>query len=752
MLLPRQIPVLALLISLFLSVFLYAGNPIVARIEIKGNKTVTSSRIALMLRTKEGSTYDEQMWKKDIQGLIETGFFSSVKYQVKETEKGLDITLVVEEYPQIANIKFVGLKSFKKSDIEKILEIRKGDYCNDNLINSGILKIKKLYEDKGIYYTDISASTSVVDENRVVLTFNIEEGEKKLYVKKISFSGNQAFSSDLLRKKMKIKQRNMPFIRGTFKPDILEQDIERIKQFYQNNGYPECSVEKEIFFEDNWIKIKVIVEEGKKYYFGKTEFSGNLIFDIKKLNGSIIYRENEVYSQLKWDKSLSNIYNLYSDEGYINPEIIPLPQIIDSTINYKIMINPRNRVSINEINITGNTITKDKVIRREMVIHPGDVFSGEKIRKSFNNLADLQYFDEINIKPEPVEDERFVDLNVTVKDRERTGLFSFGAGYSSLEKAIGFVSIEQRNFDISDPPYFRGGGQNIKLEAMLGGITNHFILSFTEPYLFDRPISFGTDLFITDRSWDDYTEKHNGLSLRLGRRWENFSLGFKLMTDNVKLTDIKIPEFQAQSGSNRINSLTTTLVFSNLDRRIMPTKGDLADLSIEYAGSVFGSDIEYWKATFQNDYYKSFGKWVFHSKTYAGKVSSFGSTKDVPLYERFFGGGIGTVRGYKERELGPRSSDEKYFLGGEAIFAQNLELMYPLSGENEILWGVLFFDAGNVWDKDFDFGDIKQGAGLGLRIKVPIMPVPIQIDYGWALNPEPYQDKSQLHIGFTLGF
>ncbi len=476
------------------------------------------------------------------------------------------------------------------------------------------------------------------------------------------------------------------------------------------------------------------------------------MFDKKKLNSLLEYREGDPYSLERWEKSISSIYRLYADSGYINPEIQPIPHIDGQKINFSIMINPREKVYVNEINIRGNTITKDKVIRREMTIRPGDVFSGERIRKSFNNIYDLQFFDEINISPVPSESEKFVDLEVSVKEREKTGLFTFGAGYSSLEKAIGFVSIEQRNFDISNPPSFRGAGQDLKLEATIGGITKHFIFSFTEPYLFDRPISFGPDIFITEMSWDEYTEKHSGFDLRFGRRWEKFSIGFKLMTDQIKLSDIKIPEFQNQVGSNRINSITTTFSYETLDRRIMPKNGNLAGLSFEYAGSVLGSDIEYWKATIKNDYYKSFGKWVFHSKTYAGKIDSFGSTTDVPLYERFFAGGIGTVRGYKERNLGPRSIDEKYYIGGRAIFAQNLELMYPLSGDNEILWGVVFFDAGNVWEKDFDFGDLKQSAGIGLRIKVPVMPVPIQIDYGWALNPETYQGNGQLHLGFTFGF
>ncbi|HPP66935.1 MAG TPA: outer membrane protein assembly factor BamA, partial [bacterium] len=539
----------------------------------------------------------------------------------------------------------------------------------------------------------------------------------------MNFSGN-TFPSKVLLRKMKIKQRKMPFIRGTFKAEILEDDIKRIEDFYYNNGYPDCKISYSTSVENGLMRINISINEGDKIFFGKTEFSGRLIFSMSQLQEKIVYREGEPYSKKKFEQTQNNINRMYSDAGYIKPSIFAIPEVNNSKIDIRFIIDPGERVYINEINIKGNTITKDKVIRREFIIHPGDVYSGSKISKSFNNLADLQFFDEIEITPQPTMDNDLVDINVKVKDRERTGLFAFGGGYSSLENVIGFISIEQRNFDISDPPYFRGAGQDIRLQSEIGGVTKNFMLSFTEPYLFDKPISFGPDIFALTREWDEYTEKHNGVDIRVVKRWDNLSLGFKLLTDNIKLSDIEIPEFQNQKGTNRINSLTTTFSFQNLDRKIMPKSGDMLQLSVEYAGSVLGSDIEYVKTIMENDYYKNLGQLVFHSKTYAGKVDEIDSSQDVPVYERFFGGGIGTVRGYSERELGPRSINRDYYLGGQAIFAQNLELLYPLTKESEILWAIIFYDIGNVWDADFDFGDLKQGAGVGLRIKVPIMPVP----------------------------
>ena len=741
---------LFLLISFFLPISLYAGDTI-SSVTIKGNLTVSTPRIILMMKTKVGGEFDEQILKRDIQNLMETGYFSSAKYSVDKTEKGLDVVIELIENPRIEEIRFDKSKYFKKDELEKSAGIKKGDYCNEELLNNAILQLKKKYDEKGIWFSDVSYSIQPIKENRVIVKFNIKEGGK-ISVSRINFSGNSAFKSDLLRKKMKIKQRKMPFIKGTFKPEILDADIKRIEDFYHNNGYPDCNVKVSTSIENRLMTIDISINEGQKMFFGSTKFSGNPLFSVEHLKKCIIYHEGEVYSQKKFDETQRNISRMYSDAGYIRPSIFPIPTVRDSKIDVEFIIQPGEKVYINEINITGNTITKDKVIRREFVIHPGDEYSGAKISKSFNNLADLQFFDEIEILPEPAKNENFVDLNVKVKDKERTGIFAFGGGYSSVEDVIGFISIEQRNFDISDPPHFRGAGQDIRLQAEMGGVTRNFMLSFTEPYLFDRPISFGPDIFKITRDWDDYTEEHNGLDIRVGRRWENLSLGFKIMTEDVKLSDIDIPEFQNQKGSNRVNSLTTTLGFQNLDRKILPKQGDMLQVSVEYAGSILGSDIEYVKTTLENNYYKGLGRFVFHSKTYAGKVDELDSSQQVPIYERFFGGGIGTVRGYKERELGPRSADRKYYLGGQSIFAQNLELLYPLTRESEILWGVIFYDIGNVWNEDFDFGDIKQGAGIGIRIKVPIMPAPIQVDYGWAINPESYQDHARVHIGFTLGF
>ncbi len=296
MLQPRLIQPLVILISVIFSITLFADTNLVSSITVKGNKTVSTTRITLMLRTKVNQLFDEQIWKKDIESLMKTGFFSQVKYEIKQADKGLDITLFLDEYPQIERLKFEGLVSFKKKELEEIIRIKKGDYCTEDLVSDAVEKIKKVYQDKKIFYTDISADIIPSGENRVVLLFKIDEGEKRLYVREISFQGNLSFKSDILRRKMKTRERKFPFLRGSFIPDVFEQDIERIKRFYNNNGYLECEVEKEISTSERWVNIKIVIKEGHRFYFGKTEFSGNLLFDKKKLNSLLEYREGDPYS------------------------------------------------------------------------------------------------------------------------------------------------------------------------------------------------------------------------------------------------------------------------------------------------------------------------------------------------------------------------------------------------------------------------------------------------------------------------
>lgn len=693
------------------------------------------------MKTKQESEFDESLFKKDIENLIKSGYFKKVSYNVETKKDGVEISIIVEENPVIEKITFNGNKTFKTKKIKEFFGIEEGEILNEIKIKEGIEKIKENYSKKGFLIPEIDY---LVEEKDGKCTVNVSIKEKgKGYVRKILFEGNNSFKSKKLKGLMKIKERKMPFRRGIYKEEIIQQDIERIKDFYRENGFIQVDVKKEIKSYQDGIEVKILINEGERYYVGDIKIEGNLIFPENEIRKFVLLKKGEIFNEKKNNQTIKKILNFYMDNGYIRASVDFLPEIDGNLINITYLIQPREIYYAQDIKIKGNTKTKDKVIRREIMIEPGEKITAKEIRKSFNRLRDTNYFEDIQIYPEII-DQTKANLVVSVKEREKTGLFLIGGGYSSVDKFIGLVSIQQTNFDISNPPKFVGGGQRLSLSFEIGTTARNYSISFTEPYLFDKPVYFGPDIYRLTREWDEWTTETTGFDLRIGRRWENYTLGFKLLTENVKLSEIEIPSIRSQEGEKRKNSITSYFTYSNLESERFPNKGDKLQLSLEYAG--FGGDVDFVKTILENHFYYPFEKIIFHSKTLVGIISE--DIEEIPIYERFFGGGIGTVRGYKERSLGPR--EEGYSLGGKVIIAQNFEMLYPLY--KDIMYGILFFDFGNVYKEWDGLSDFKKGVGAGIRVNVPVFNAPIEVYYGYGLDAEPGESKSRIHIGMSFGF
>ncbi|MCM8807015.1 MAG: outer membrane protein assembly factor BamA [Candidatus Omnitrophica bacterium] len=723
----------ALLVLFILNFPLFSSLKI-SKINIIGNKNISEEKIFLIMKMRKGSDFNEEMLKKDIENLIKTGYFRKIDYSIEETEEGLMVNIKLEENPIIEKINFEGNKVFKTKKLKNLIGIKEGEILIKEKLEEGIEKIKNEYYKKGYPLCEIGYEIKESEGKSVIFIKINEKG--KIFVEKILFEGNEKFTSKRLKKLIKTKERRMPFIKGTYKEETLKADVEKIKNFYTENGFMEVKVDQVVESGEKGLIVKFLINEGKIYYTGDIKLEGNLIFDIEEVKKNILLKEGEVFNSKKNEESIRNLHQFYSDKGYIKCNVEYFPEVKENKINITYFIEPESKYYTEEIKIKGNRITKDKVIRREIKIEPGDEITGEKIRKSFNNLRDTNYFEEIKIYPETVEEGK-ANIIVDVKEREKTGFFLIGGGYSSIDKFIGMVSIQQLNFDITNPPKFVGGGQQIALTFEIGSTKRNYMFSFTEPYLFDRPVYFGPDIYRLTKIWDDWTERATGFDLRIGRRWENFTLGFKFISENTELTDIEIPFYE--EGEWKKNSLVTSLTFSNLDSERFPKKGDKLRFAIEYAG--IGGDLNFMKTTIENHYYYPFKNIIFHSKTLAGYID-----RDVPLYERFFGGGIGTVRGYIERGLGPK--EYGYNVGGNVIFAQNFEILYPLY--QDIFYGILFFDIGNVFKDWSSIDELKKGIGIGIKVNYPFFP--IEIYYGYGLDAEPGEKKGRFHIGISFGF
>lgn len=747
----KLIPLLCLLFSLALTSF--AQN--VLRVEISGNKNVSEQKILSLIQTRPGTVFSAERLGTDMKKLGETGYFRSVKYETKSLEEGTEVLIYLVENPQVESISFNGNKAFRSSRLAEVLGIKKGDIYNEIVLQDALKKVEEHYKEKGFLLSNLTASVDE-DEGKAVIKIKVYEGVKG-YVREIEVKGNSAFKDSRILKLMKTRKRAIPFKRGIFKEDLLEKDLQAVRTLYHTNGFIDANVEKTLeAHEKGGIRLAVNIEEGRQFFLGKIGFSGNLLGKEKELTGILpLKKKGSVLNRQLLEKNKDALKKFYFDKGYITVNVmeIPLASEKDDEIDITYSVEPGEIYRAGEIKITGNTRTKDKVIRREIEIEPSDTLTSDGFRKSYNNLFDLNYFDSINIYPEFISLPNTANIVVDVAEKEKTGIFLIGGGYSSVDDIIGVISIQQTNFDVANPWSFSGGGQNMTISLEMGTEARNYTLSFTEPYFMDKPISVGPDIYRSRRLWNDYTEQRTGINLRAGRRWDKLSFGLAARTENIELSDIDIvnlPSIAGQEGEKRKNSLTATIGYSSLDSKRAPSMGNMAKLSLESAGSFLGGDTDFIKPVLDNDFYKPFKKLVFHSKTRIGYIKETGDTEEIPIYERFFGGGIGTVRGYEERSFGPKDPATGEAVGGKALFAQNFELIYPLY-EN-ILKAVLFFDVGNIWDSFSDFSDMRKGAGAGVKVVVPILNAPIEVYYGFALDRKPSEDSGQWHVGMSFGF
>ncbi|MDD5020350.1 MAG: outer membrane protein assembly factor BamA, partial [Candidatus Omnitrophica bacterium] len=604
--------------------------------------------------------------------------------------------------------------------------------------------------------------TSNPETNKARIVITINEG-KRVKIKRIYVDGNMHFPDGKILALIKTKRAGW-FNPGFFKEDQFNDDLERIKDFYQKNGYLDVTVDYRLDYDARGdIYLRLRIEEGKVYTVGSIVFKGNEIFPEKELFESIkacpvggIF----TYDALRGD--VANLQGFYFGKGYIYAQINESsalePESGKVDISYTIKEN--DIVYVDRIEIRGNLKTKDKVIRREMRIKPGERFDGDKLKRSKERLYNLGFFEEINYDTEPGSDPDNRNLVVDVKEA-KTGSFSFGGGYSSIDQFVGFVEVEQKNFDWRNWKTFTGGGQDLKIRGEIGTVRENFEINFTEPWMFDHPVAFGFDIYrrVHDKDSDvgyGYEEKRTGGDLRLSKEFgEYFKGGVLYRLEEVEISGVDstaLDDLKAEEGKNLISSMEFTLTRDTTDNVFNPSRGLVLSGSYEIAGGPMGGDKKFNKVFgLASQYFPSFGKNVLQLQARGGIVTPYGGQKEVPIYERFYAGGANTIRGYEERTVGPADPVTADPLGGEALMIFNIEYTFPIV---DFIKGALFIDTGGVWEEvsDFDLGGFKTGIGFGVRIKTPIGP--LKLDYGIPLNKQPGKEdkEGRFHFSMSHGF
>ena len=751
---------LTLLLTLFSVNKCSAADDKVVSFEVTGNQTISTGRIMLLVQTKSGQTYSENVLSEDVKRLLATGLFGDVVPKVEEISGGVKITIQVKENPAIKEIKFTGNKRYNRKVLRDESGLTVGQLYEKTKALEAKDRIAGYYLKKGFLFTEVELDVVEASPTQVNLTFKVREGVIAR-VTKISISGNKSIKRSKIEKVLTVKERNLLVFRlGTFKEEALNNDRQQIEKIYKKAGFADVKVTSEVKRYKKTLEVIYTIEEGKRYVLGLVKLSGNLISPEAELRKVLSKKTGDPYSEETVALDGNNLASFYRDKGYLKCRVEPVAVYNSgaNAVDLTYQIEPGGIVEIEEINITGNTRTKDKVLRREIKLTPGDRFDGAKLRKSISNLRDLNYFEEVNVQPQEGSAPDKAKLTFDVKEKERTGNLLFGLGYSTVDELVGFVSVEQANFDWRNPPSFVGGGQSLRVSAEFGGTRQGYSLSFFEPYLNDWPVSFGFDLYSRTKDYGEYSEERVGADLRFGWRVsEYWRLSLTPRIENVTISDIQSgapSEYLHEEGTNQSNSLTVALARDTRDSRLRTTTGTNQEISLKYVGDFLGGDHNFWKAEYELTYYHPLPKnFIFSAHTLLAYASGLSEGLDLPFYERYFCGGAKTVRGYEERSLGPLytgGSFDGVARGGNLMTVANIEVAKPIY-EN-ILSLVFFADAGQTFlgSSDFDLSEMKIGVGVGVRIKVPLFAIPLKLDYGYALDPLPGESPGRLH--FTIDY
>lgn len=702
----------------------------VASVLVTGNKRIETDVINKIIKTKPGDVYLAKSLSGDLKAVYAMGYFDDIRIEAEKGPEGKTIVFIVKEKPTIRIIRFKGNHVFDDEEIKESLNIKTGSILNIFQVRSNIQRIETLYREKNYHNVNVSYNTNRLEHNQADLDFIIEEGEKVL-VRHIIFEGNVAYEDKKLKKKIRTSEKGFfswLTSSGDLNKEDLDQDITMLSAFYHNNGYIQAKVgDPKIEYKDNWIDITIKIDEGPQYKVGNVDISGDLVLDKEKLLEKLKITKETYYNREIVRNDVLVLTDIYSDEGYAFSEINPrIHENIDELkVNINYTIEKGKQVYFETIIISGNTKTRDKVIRRELKVYEQELYSGRQLKRGVQNLYRLDYFEDIKVNTVKGSDDDKMIYKIEVTEKS-TGAFSFGAGYSSVENLFGMASISQRNLF--------GRAQTLELKAEIGGKTTRYSLSFTEPWLFDIPLSAGFDVYNWETDYDDYDRHSIGGGVRFGYPIYDFTRAY--LKYNYDIADItNISEDAAKSikdleGTNTTSSISPSIRYDSTDHPLNPTKGSEHSITMKYAG--LGGDIAFTKYIVETGWFiplfwDTVG--LLHGK--AGYVTE-NSGGILPDYERFYMGGMNSLRGFEWRDIHALDEDGNE-IGGDKFVQFNVEYRIPVYKKLG-LFGVIFFDTGDVYndDESVDLDNLKQSAGFGFRWYSPMGP--IRIEYGHILD------------------
>jgi outer membrane protein insertion porin family len=762
----------AVLTLLFLSVFASfsaADDTKVSLIEVQGNKRIETATILAKIKTKEGDVFSPATIREDIKVLYQLGHFEDVQVRTEGFENGLKVIYSVKEKPLIREVTFEGNKELTTEKLKELLTLLPRTAFNIQLINDNAEKIRLKYQDEGYYDAVVVPVVTELRSGDRNVVFFIEEGNK-VRLEDVIITGNKAFSSNEIKDALKNQEHKFYKLfghSGTLRMEELKDDLETIRNLYYNKGYiqvvvdepviePEIYTFRECYFwgppktftRKSELVMRINIKEGDQFRVGSLTLKGNTLISDEELSKEIKLAKGDIFNREMLRQDVGRIMDRYDSIARPFANVIPQFNIDQDkkTVAIQIEIQEGGEVRIGRIDITGNSKTRDKVIRREMRLEEGDLYSKKALKRSYERINNLNFFESVELVPERRMQEPIMDFNVKVKEK-LTGTFSIGGGYSSVDKLMAIAEVSQGNLG--------GRGQLIKFKTQWGKVTQLFMFSFMEPYLFDIPLWGRVDLYKQSQDYNGYWLKTNGFALSAGKSFgEYVSTSLRFSYDNSLVADITtLPSFALQRQldiyGDRINTnaLTWSLSRDSRDYYLDPKSGSRNSVFVEYAGGPLGGDPNFDKISGDSAwYFPVFWDTVFMVRGRFGYVESL-INKPVPLGERFFVGGPSTLRGFRFGSAGPRDAALNLW-GGNRELIYNIEYTFPIVPAAR-LKGVLFYDIGKAFDnyETVKFSELRQTYGWGFWWLSPIGP--LRFEWGNIIKKRPDDQPSKFE--FSVG-
>jgi len=737
----------------------------IKELRVEGNERIDSAAILDNLNTMPYSKLSKEKVDKDVRAIYAMGYFDDVKVYVDLKDGYVTVIFRVKERPLISSIRFEGNKKIKEDKLKEALSFKERTILDFNKVQEGVEGIIKQYKDEGYYFAKVDYKIIEKERNQVDVVYNVNEN-RSIKVVKITFDGNKTFKNKEIKGVLATREKSFfSWLTGSGKlsEEAIQLDPMRIASFYMDHGFINATASKpEIKLTEEGVEVHFSINEGHCYNVGSINIEGDLMESKKELLSRLSIKPGEVFSASVLRKDIAKLSDLYADRGYAYVNVDPNTKVNEESklVNVNFEIDQGNLVYIRRIYIMGNVKTLDKVIRRELKVQEGDTYSRSLIDRSRERVNFLGFFDDVKVATRRIDDIH-TDLDVQVKEGQ-TGSISAGAGYSSYDKMVFQGQITERNF--------RGRGETVSFMTSLGSRREEFDISFTEPYFLDSNLTLGLDAFITQREWDEYTREDMGGSVRFGLPIGEYSkIGLGYTYEDVKITDIPYffgrylvqeglrpwgDEYQTKVKQPDKSSTSTILVsFSRntTDHPFDPTRGNVQSVSIEYAGNFLGGTNDFARYVGQSAWFwpTPFKDVIFSLRGQIGFVQSH-DDDILPYYERFYAGGIDTLRGFDYRSVSPRDKGgHNIHVGGDKLLVFNAEVIFPLIKRMGIK-GLVFADAGNVYSygKAFDPGNMRKNVGFGIRWRSPLGPLRVEI--GIPIDKR-YPDDDSFKVNFSMG-